>query len=352
MTGSQAGAADDRGHDQIRLARRGFDQRVRAGCCAAIGSGRARLQLGKRGLVRDRPQAWRWSAARPRPARRHWSPRSARRPRSVPATARPGRASSCRSSRWRRGWRSSLHARPASCAASGQDRHRDEAVEPVEEAAMARGASRRESLTPARRFILLSNKSPAWAATANSGASSKQRRSRPVAKTQAPPNSAAAAMPPYSPSTVLPGLIEGASLRLPNRAPGEIGADVRRPGDEEDPQQQRQPVVAARSRIHSKRQRRHQRVDEAADVPADAPARGRCASIRRTSPSRPRRRARRNNSRPAPPPAARGRSCAAPVTVRMASSLTGRRTAAARAANSLKASRESLLRRNPATASA
>src|SRR5206468_4535554 len=81
------------------------------------------------------------------------------------------------------------------------------------------GSQAPESLTPPLRFMLLSNRSPAWAARANSGASSSVALPRWAKIAHAPPSSVATRMPPYSPSTVLPGLIDGASLRRPKRRP-------------------------------------------------------------------------------------------------------------------------------------
>src|SRR5206468_2486392 len=81
------------------------------------------------------------------------------------------------------------------------------------------GSHAPESLRPARRFIPLSNRSPACAARAKIGASSSSAGPRCLASTQAPPISAAAAIPPTSPSMVFPGLIDGASLRCPKRRP-------------------------------------------------------------------------------------------------------------------------------------
>src|SRR6478609_2331457 len=71
------------------------------------------------------------------------------------------------------------------------------------------GSQAPESLTPALRFIPLSNKSPACAAMASTGASASNAMPRPVQRAQAPPSKVAAAIPPYRPSTVLLGLTVG-----------------------------------------------------------------------------------------------------------------------------------------------
>ena len=77
------------------------------------------------------------------------------------------------------------------------------------------------------------------------------------------------------------------------------------------------------------RERRQQRIEEAADVPAERPSRGRSGSIRRTSRSRPRRRAPRRRSRRATAATQRDRDQhQRRSAVRTRSSFTGHRSAA------------------------
>src|SRR5688572_10714123 len=62
---------------------------------------------------------------------------SAQRPRSLPVTARSGRASICRSNPWHRGW--IFSSRQSCCSRrEGEDGNRNETIETVQEAAMAR----------------------------------------------------------------------------------------------------------------------------------------------------------------------------------------------------------------------
>ena len=77
------------------------------------------------------------------------------------------------------------------------------------------------SLTPARRFSIDSNRSPAWATTASTAGEAAASQ-QPAAKEPAPPGrrpAPARAMPPTSPDQVLPGLIRGASFGPPTVRP-------------------------------------------------------------------------------------------------------------------------------------
>ena len=92
-------------------------------------------------FVGDDRQPGAWSDARLGQRRRHCSPPSVRRPRTARASARRGRGSTCRPSRSRRGWRACASPQPpADLDQSGQRRHHDQPVEPVEHAAVARAA--------------------------------------------------------------------------------------------------------------------------------------------------------------------------------------------------------------------
>ena len=116
IVGLKSGAADDRGHDQVRFARGGLDQCVGAGCCTAFACPAEPASSSDRrassamtaslALVRRAASA---SAST-------FTDGSQRDDLEfVAATARSGRASICRPSRWHRGWifpsRQSCHLR-------------------------------------------------------------------------------------------------------------------------------------------------------------------------------------------------------------------------------------------------
>ena len=170
------------------------------------------------------------------------------------------------------------------------------------------GSQSPESLIPACRFILLSNRSPPWAAIANKGASRISARLRSVATTHAAAQQGRSGNAAPQAFDRFPGADRWRELALSKAPPGEIAADVRGPGDEEHPQQQRQALVPASVADPKQCERRQQAVDEAGGLPAHAPAADDPRTIRRTSRSRPLRPGPRSNSRPAPPPSARRRS--------------------------------------------
>ncbi len=167
----QAGAADDRRHHQLRLARRGLvraprrpPRRGNRVPASARSSSASAAFVGHHGQLRAGP-------ARDRPpAPRRWSP-------AVSATT------SNRSGE--RSMRSSvdlpiepvaprmaiLRFMPAPIAAPSAVRTAT-GTSPSSRSSIPPwpGSQSPESLTPARRFIQLSNRSPPWAASANSGA--------------------------------------------------------------------------------------------------------------------------------------------------------------------------------------
>ena len=143
------------------------------------------------------------------------------------------------------------HAQPRHLQRGGQHRHRHQPVEPVEQPAVA-GQPVAAVLDPGAALH------PAFEQVAALRGDGEQRReqikrgpsrSRSAHSRRTAPR---AAIPPIRPSTVLFGLIAGASLRRPIRAAGEIGADVGRPGDDEHPHRPAPARCRSRSRIHSK----------------------------------------------------------------------------------------------------
>ena len=86
------------------------------------------------------------------------------------------------------------------------------------------------SLSPAARLNMLSVRSPTTGKNAHAASESHARRAPAGRNGRRRPTrtSATIASPPSAPSQVLPGLTRGASLRLPNAAPCEVRADVRR----------------------------------------------------------------------------------------------------------------------------
>ena len=168
MTGAEARAADDRGDDKVRVACSSLDQSRLSRRRPTMRAGQQPSEVAEARFIRnDRKRR----AGTPRyigkcfdiRCRGHRSDREAvgialdqveRR-----FADRPGRAKDCDPA---------CHANPSSCAAA------------VSTATGTRPSSRSstppcpgshapESLTPALRFIALSNKSPPWAAAANEG---------------------------------------------------------------------------------------------------------------------------------------------------------------------------------------
>ena len=133
---------------------------------------------------------------------------------------------------------------PPSARARRQRGDGDQAIEPVEHAAVARQQVPL-SLTPARRFTQLSNRSPSCAATATArpatGTASRARtcRDRGQPADQRRRHDAA--------DQARPGLVRAdrrRQLRPADRAAGEIGADVGRPGDDHHPEDEAVPCPA------------------------------------------------------------------------------------------------------------
>ena len=279
----QAGAADDRRDHQVRIARRGLGQGVarprRPGSCCRQAARAARA---------DAPR--RRSTARRAPVVRAASASALALVCAVSATTskRSGERPTRSSVDWptdpvaprieMRFFKSHPPRPPAAVRIATGNRPSSRSKMPP-----CPGSQRPESLIPARRFIQLSNRSPALRGDRHQR---RQQQQDPVQSDSCRPSAAEHACRDDAAVEARPGLARAdrrRQLRPADRLADEIGADVGRPDDDEHPHHQRQAVVGAVA-DPQQRNRGGQRIDEAAEIPAGAPAARRAASIRRKSP--------------------------------------------------------------------
>ena len=217
------GAADDRGHDPARHRPSAASiERVGAGRGAAIGPASVASSSAKAAFVGDHRQAGAGPASGVGQSPRRCYRSGKRNDFEIArANARSGRASTCRSSRLRQGLRPCASRQALQLRQRGENRHRDQPVQAIEKRRHDPAANGPESLTPAAALHLAFEQVPGLRRERNDRRQQRAAcRLRSGATAPMPhPKASRPQRPPHSPSTVFPGLIDGASLRLPKRRP-------------------------------------------------------------------------------------------------------------------------------------